>query len=153
MKQIQRAKPEDAGILLELQKEAYAAEARLYDDWTIAPLTETVEHLRDAIASAVVLTFAEDGVILGSVRGEAVADACRVGRLFVRPNRQGEGIGSALLSAIEAEFGNASRFELFTGSRSAGNLRLYRRHGYVVTGETSPSPKLTLVFLEKARAR
>ena len=152
MRDILRASTDDAEHLLALQKAAYAAEARLYDDWTIAPLTETVEEVRAEIRRSTVLKCVEGNVIVGSVRGEATGDACRIGRLFVSPDRQGQGIGSALLCAIEAAFPDSVRFELFTGSRSEGNIRLYRRHGYVITGETSPSPKLTLVFLEKTAA-
>jgi GNAT superfamily N-acetyltransferase len=152
MPTIRRARADDAEALIELQRAAYAVEARLYDDWTIEPLTETPDDLRAAMQTAVVLVASDAGTLVGSVRGMLSDGTCRIGRLFVRPDRQGEGLGSALLAAIEAEFAGVRRFALFTGSRSEGNIRLYRRHGYVITGEIHPSPKLTLVTLEKSNA-
>lgn len=149
MPTIRHARADEAEALIELQRAAYAAEAQLYDDWAIEPLTETPADLRAAMSTSIVLAVSDAGVLIGSVRGTLTDGICRIGRLFVRPDRQGEGLGSALLAAIEAEFAGAPRFTLFTGSRSEGNIRLYRRHGYVITGEIRPSPKLTLVTLEK----
>ena len=74
---------------------------------------------------------------------------CRIGRLIVHPKRQRQGLGAALLQAIEASFPQAERFALFTGSRSEGNLRLYQRGGYAPVDSRAVTPGLTLVFLEK----
>ena len=41
-----------------------------------------------------------------------------IGRLIIEPERHGQGLGSALLHAIEAACPTAKRFELFTGSQS-----------------------------------
>lgn len=60
-------------------------------------------------------------------------------------------LGTRLLRAIERESGDLRRFELFTGHRSAGNIRLYERLGYVRCREEVLSPAVTLVFLEKSR--
>ena len=75
----------------------------------------------------------------------------------MHPKRQRQGLGSALLAAIEASFPHAARYALFTGAQSEGNLRLYRRLGYrqVETRQVETrqvSPGLTLVFLEKPGA-
>ena len=40
------AVPDDAEAILALQKLAYASEARRYDDWTIPPLVETLDSVR-----------------------------------------------------------------------------------------------------------
>ena len=42
---IVQASPDDAGEILALQKMAYQSEAKLNDDWTIPPLTETFLRL------------------------------------------------------------------------------------------------------------
>jgi ribosomal protein S18 acetylase RimI-like enzyme len=68
----------------------------------------------------------------------------------VHPNYQGRGIGTALMQAIEARFPSVSGFELFTGSQSEGNIRLYIRLGYAVTGARRVSDRITLVVLGKA---
>ena len=95
------------------------------------------------------LRATREGVLIGSVRAALAGEICAVGRLMVEPRLQGQGIGSALLNAIEAYLPTARTFELFTGSRSHGNLRLYQRRGYVETRREEVSPQLTLVFLRK----
>jgi ribosomal protein S18 acetylase RimI-like enzyme len=145
---------EDAGIadaaeILALQKLAYQSEAELYGDDAIPPLTQTLAGLETEFADARVLKATADGRIVGSVRGRVVDGVCHVGRLMVHPDLQGRGIGSRLLRRLEALFPAGSRFELFTGHRSAGNLRLYERLGYRETRRSAAHPGLTLVFLDK----
>ena len=72
-------------------------------------------------------------------------------RLIVHPESQGRGLGTRLMEHIEREFGHSRKFELFTGSRSAGNIRLYERLGYKRTREEMVSPAITLDFMEKSQ--
>jgi len=51
---------------------------------------------------------------------------------------------------IEGCFAGASTYELFTGSKSEANIRLYERHGYTITRTSALSPKVSTTFLEKA---
>ena len=53
---------------------------------------------------------------------------------------------------IEAVFAEAERFELFTGSKSSDNIRLYQRLGYRVCREENLSPNVRLVFMEKRKS-
>jgi hypothetical protein len=55
------------------------------------------------------------------------------------------------MHAIERESRDSHRLELFTGHRSARNIRLYERLGYVRSREQVVSPAITLVFMEKHR--
>jgi len=148
---IERASLDDAPAILELQKLAYQSEARLYDDWKLPPLTQTLVALREEFAASVTLKATEVGRLVGSVRAREANGVCQVGRLIVHPEQQGHGVGTMLLRHIEAEFPGASSFELFTGSRSEGNLRLYERLGYLRNREQVLSQSVTLVFLEKRR--
>ena len=89
--------------------------------------------------------------IVGSVRAKASAGICAIGRLVVAPDFQGRGIGSKLLQHIEASFAAAvSTYELFTGSKSEANIRLYQRHGYSVVRTQAFSPTISLTYLRKA---
>jgi len=150
---IERAREAAAPAILELQKRAYESEARLYGDWNLPPLTQTLESLRAEFAHSTVLAAFEGEALLGSVRAREVDGTCHIGRLIVEPTRQGHGIGTRLLREIESAFPTARRFELFTGSRNAANIRLYERQGYSRFREQSISPAVTLVFLEKQRER
>jgi ribosomal protein S18 acetylase RimI-like enzyme len=139
----------DAESILSLQKRAYESEARLYNDWSIPPLVQTLSSLVEELNAITVLKAVEGGVIVGSVRAKLDGATCSIGRLIVEPARQGHGIGTALLQAVESSFPNATQFELFTGSRSEGNIRLYRRHGYAVVRTEQLSEQVSLVFMHK----
>ena len=60
---------EDAEAILTLQRLAYQSEAAIYDDFTIPPLTETLEDLTARFHDRRFLKAVEDGQIVGSVRG------------------------------------------------------------------------------------
>ncbi|HEX5498284.1 MAG TPA: GNAT family N-acetyltransferase, partial [Thermomicrobiales bacterium] len=69
--------------------------------------------------------------------------------LVVDSDMRRRGIGSALMAAIERCFPAPVCFELFTGDRSAGNLRLYQRLGYVEHHRVAASDCVQLVYLRK----
>jgi ribosomal protein S18 acetylase RimI-like enzyme len=143
------AEIDDAPEILALQRLAYQAEAVLYDDFAIPPLTQTLDALRAEFSSHVILKAVVDGRLVGSVRGCQLEGTCRVGRLIVHPDHQGRGIGTALLRGIEKHFPSAVRFELFTGHRSERNIRLYERVGYRIVRHQIVNDRLTLIFLHK----
>lgn len=148
---IEPAQPNDAPDILALQRLAYQREAELYDDFAIAPLAETVADLERELVRSCVLKAVTDGTLVGSVRGHREGSVCHVARLMVHPDWQGQGIGAALMLAIEAEFPGVERFALFTGHRSEGNLRLYARLGYREVRQEPVHTGLSFVHMEKVR--
>ena len=146
---VERASVKDAAEILTLQKLAYQSEAAIYDDYTIPPLTQTLEEIRGDFEKQVFLKVSSGDRIVGSVRAHAREGTCFVGRLIVHPDSQNRGIGTTLLEEVETVFDDAERFELFTGSRSERNLYLYQKMGYEVFRRERLSDKVSLVFLEK----
>ena len=146
---IQPAQPQDAAEILALQKLAYQSEAAIYGDYSIPPLTQTLDQMRADLANQTCLKATMDGRIVGSVRAHLREDTCFVGRLIVHPGHQNRGIGTRLMDEIERAFPGAARFELFTGHRSERNLCLYHKLGYRPCKQERVSEALTLVFLEK----
>nr|WP_275586388.1 GNAT family N-acetyltransferase [Geodermatophilus normandii] len=142
------AAPGSAGEVLTLQRAAYVTEAQLYGDPGIPPLTETLEEVVAAVAAGSVLTATVGPRVVGAVRGELAGGVLSVGRLVVAPDRRGRGVGTALLAAVERTPG-ARRAVLFTGARSAGNLRLYHRAGYREERRERVSAGLELLHLAK----
>jgi len=140
----------DAEDILALQKMAYQSEAILYNDWSIPPLTQTIESLRDEFPNSVILKASVGERVIGSVRAKTSGDICSIGRLFVHPEFQGKGIGSRLLQSIERSCNSVTKFELFTGSKSENNICLYQRAGYRITRTQPLSPTVSITFLEKA---
>lgn len=140
---------DDAQDILDLQKLAYQSEAALYDDYSIPPLTQSLEQMQADMRQQIVFKALLDGRIVGSVRGCMQDGTCHVGRLIVHPDLQNRGIGQILLSRIEKYFALAHRFELFTGDRSERSLYLYTKCGYRVFRTERLTEKTTIVFLEK----
>jgi ribosomal protein S18 acetylase RimI-like enzyme len=147
----------DAPAILAIQRRAYASEAERYGDWSIPPLVERVDEVEGTIRETIVLVAESGGKVVGAVRGRIADGMCHVGRLIVEPSHHRRGIGTKLMAALEAAVDEAStaapveRFELFTGERSAGNIRLYERLGYRRLRTAVLTDSVTLVFLEKDR--
>ena len=55
MNQIERAGFADAADILELQRLAYQSEAAIYDDWSIPPLTQTIEGIEKEFTDSIFL--------------------------------------------------------------------------------------------------
>jgi ribosomal protein S18 acetylase RimI-like enzyme len=151
MERVVQACAGDAGEILELQQLAYRSEALIYDDWSIPPLTQTLAELHAEFSAHTFLKLSDSGRIVGSVKISAGQESCAIGRLMVHPDWQGRGLGRALMQAAEARFPAAQRFELFTGSKSLRNIRLYERLGYRIFRTTRLSAQVELVFMEKYR--
>ncbi|MFI1970949.1 GNAT family N-acetyltransferase [Streptomyces cinnamoneus] len=150
---ISAAAETDAEQILKLQYLCYQSEAELYGDYSIEPLTQSLDDLRAELGSGCVLVARLGEEVVGSVRGTVDDDGTAViTGLIVHPRMQRHGLGGRLLGALETRLAGewaARRFRLATGQRSEGNLRLYRKWGYEPTGTEEVTRKLTLVTLEK----
>ncbi|WP_159500639.1 GNAT family N-acetyltransferase [Microbacterium sp. 18062] len=143
--------PDDAGEVLTLQRAAFVQEAQVYGSADMPALTQTLE--------AVVAELAEnDGCVahigarmVGAVRARHDGALLLIGRIAIAPDVQGEGVGSALLAAVEQRGRGlgCTEAELFTGSLSEANLRLYEREGYAETQRVATGDGIDEVYLRK----
>ena len=145
---ISQATYDDLPEILALQYLAYQSEAALLQNFSIPPLTQSLESVQEEFSRGTILKATEGETILGSVRAYEQDGTVFIGKLIVHPSQQGKGIGSSLLLAVE-EACPATRYELFTSSKSERNLRLYKRLGYRRFAERQAAPGLTFVYLEK----
>jgi ribosomal protein S18 acetylase RimI-like enzyme len=143
--------PEDAGEALTLQRAAFVQEALIYNSVQMPPLTQTLEELRAELAENVGCVARDGGRMLGVVRARADGELLLIGRLAIAPDVQGRGIGSRLLDAVERRGREAGclEAELFTGSLSEANLRLYERAGYRESSRVEGDDGIQQVFLRK----
>ena len=146
---IRHANIADAEEILELQNLAYQSEAIIYNDWSIPPLTQTLEEIKDEFTENTFLKACESDTIIGSVKVSINNENYEIGRVIVHPDLQGKGIGTQLMLAVEAEFPMAKRFELFTGSKSVRNIYFYEKLGYKIFTRKQLSELVELVFMEK----
>lgn len=148
---IRPIEPGDAGEVLTLQRAAFVQEALIYGSPDMPPLTQTLEEVRSELEDNLGVVALDGTRMVGALRARVDGDLLLVGRIAIAPDRAGEGIGTALLEAVErrgAETG-ANEAELFTGSLSAANLRLYERLGYTETQRVPGEDGTAQVFLRK----
>jgi len=151
---------EHAGEVLTLQRAAYVTEAQAHRDVDLPPLWQSLSELTAELSDPEVLAAGwrdEDGRLVAAVRvrvrrsAPTVAD---IGRLTVVPDRQGQRLGSSLLTAVERQLpASVTELRLFTGERSEGNLRLYELLGYRETHREATPAGYSLVHVTKYRDR
>lgn len=149
--QLRGIRPDDAGEVLTLQRAAFVQEALIYDTPQMAALTQDLDALRAELID-------NDGVValigprmVGALRARRDGELLLIGRIAVAPDVQGEGVGSALLAAVEdrGRQAGATEAELFTGSLSVANIALYEREGYVESERVTGDDGIEEVYLRK----
>ncbi|MGW0517315.1 GNAT family N-acetyltransferase [Crossiella sp. NPDC003009] len=143
-----------AGELLTLQYAAFVPEAQRYREPFIPPLTDTLPHLQALITNPCTPTLgAWSGPrLIGAIRGLVTGDRMEIARLAVAPDRQGEGVGTSLLTTLEQATPPTVRtLWLATGTASTETISLYERHGYTRVAERPDTAGIPLTILEKPR--
>jgi ribosomal protein S18 acetylase RimI-like enzyme len=150
---ISAAAVQDAEQIFRLQYLCFQSEAALYGNYRIDPLVQSLDSVRGEVVSDCVFVARLGDEVVGSVRGHVTEDgSAAIGKLCVHPRLQGHGIGARLLRAAESALADergATSFRLFTGHRSEGNLRLYRRVGYQTVGTSQGADGVPMIVLEK----
>jgi len=143
--------PGDAGEVLTLQRAAFVQEALIYDTVRLPPLTQTLDELGAELVENLGCVAHERGRMIGAARARVDGGLLLIGRIAIAPDAQGRGIGTRLLDAVEERGRQAGcrEAELFTGSLSEANLRLYRRTGYRESGRVEGDDGIEQVFLRK----
>ena len=149
--QLRPIRETDAGEVLTLQRAAFVQEARIYGSVDMPPLTQTLAEVQAELADNLGRVALDGTRMVGAVRARRDGDLLLIGRLVIAPDRQGEGIGSRLLAAVEkaGRDAGASTAEVFTGSLSEANLRLYEREGYRESDRVPDGDGTAQVFLRK----
>jgi GNAT superfamily N-acetyltransferase len=128
---IRRAGPEDADAVAATFTASFAGLL------TFLPRLHTPEEDRSFFARAVVereVWIAEDE---GAVLGLAAIHGDELGHLYVHPDRQGSGVGAALLEHVKRR--RPAGFTLWVFQQNVGARRFYERHGLRLVHETDGS--------------
>ncbi|WP_424936026.1 MULTISPECIES: DUF6098 family protein [Bacteria] len=145
---LSRLSSADAAEVLTLQRAAFVSEALIYGTADMPPLTQTLGELRAELMDTTGWAAREGARLVGALRARRADDLLLIGRISIAPDKQGEGIGRLLLETAERASG-ARVAELFTGSLSEANIRLYERCGYRVTERVDQGDGTAQVFLRK----
>lgn len=139
---------EDAGEVLTVQRAAFVSEAAIYGSVDMPPLTQTLTELEAELRSESGLTARIGGRLVGAIRFVEKDGVLLIGRIAIAPDMQGEGVGRMLLESAE-NASTAHVAELFTGSLSEANIRLYESCGYVEHERVPDGDGTAQVFLRK----
>jgi len=152
---IKKANLKDLEEILDLQKLAYISEAELYDDFSIEPLKQNIDEIRNEFEKGIILkALSDDLVIIGSVRAYKEENIVFIQKLIVHPYFQNKGVGKNLLESIENYFIDSDsniEFKLFTGYKSSKNIYLYKKLGYKEFKLEKISDNLKFVHLKKKK--
>ncbi len=145
---LSRIAASDAGEVLTVQRAAFVSEAQIYGSADMPALVQTLAELEAELRAADGWVARIDGRLVGAIRTREENGLLLIGRIAIAPDQQGSGIGQALLEAAESH-SHADEAELFTGSLSEANIRLYERCGYAETERVDQEDGIQEIFFRK----
>lgn len=145
---IERATDEDLPVILKIQKLAFETMEHHYGA-SISALTQTLEKIQEEYRSKYFLKAVVDNQVVGAIRARLEAHTCLIGKFCVHPKYQNHGIGTQLLTELEAKFSTVKRFRVCTGHLEDETIRFYQKLGYIQYKTEKKSDRLTFVCFEK----
>lgn len=144
---IRRAGAADAAAIDALTQAAYAKWVPIIGR---KPMPMTADYAR-AVTEHQIDVIDLDGRLAALAELAIEPDHLLIVNLAVAPDRQGQGLGSALLrhaDEVAAELG-LPELRLYTNRLMAQNIALYRRHGYRLDRVDERSPHWSVVYMSK----
>ena len=143
----------DAQHLHAMQITAFLPLYEKYRDEETSPVTAGIEKVREKLSEADsdTLLIEGDGCDVGAIRiKKSEGSRCRISAFFILPEFQNRGIAQQVIAQIEADYPDASVWELDTILQETRNCYLYEKVGYRRTGESRIiNERMTLVGYEK----
>lgn len=147
--QIEIASIKDASEILAIQKAAFLGQSRIYNNFQLPPLTQNLESIENEFIRKTFLKVTLNRQIIASARFQVIDGHVTIDRIVVKPESQNQGIGTTLLKEIESRIPSAVDFQLFTGSKSHGNIHLYEKMGYKITGTETTDQGIEIFHMMK----
>ena len=141
---------QDLDQILQLQKRAFHGQALIYNDFSLPPLTQTIDDLKKEFRDKTIYKVEQDGKIIASIRCFRKNNILYIEKLIVDPDCQNKGIGTSIMREVEAKYSHiVNRFALFTGDKSVRNIHLYTKLGYRELRQEPTSRGFKLIYMEK----
>ena len=122
-------------------------ERAVRDGYAPARLREQIAECADAAPARVFLVAEGDAGVVGFLHlGPGEQGGSELHRLYVDPDRFGEGIGGALLDALHARLGERAAYTLRVHPRNSRAREFYRRRGLVETGRAGGDCDIRMRF-------
>jgi N-acetylglutamate synthase-like GNAT family acetyltransferase len=115
---IREARPDEIEALIPLLRQAEESERALR--WSLANLSDAVYRADD------------DDQLIGAATMQWRADPCELVELAVAPERQGQGVGRAIVAWLLAEARRRGKRQMLVGTAnsSIGNIAFYQKCGF-----------------------
>jgi GNAT superfamily N-acetyltransferase len=115
---IREAHPDEIEALIPLLRQAEESERALR--WSLANLSDAVYRADD------------DDQLIGAATMQWHADPCELVELAVAPERQGQGVGRAIVAWLLAEARRRGKRQMLVGTAnsSIGNIAFYQKCGF-----------------------
>ena len=147
---IEAATEQDLDQILLLQKKAFYGQALIYHDFSLPPLTQTIDDLKKEFRQKAIYKVEQDDKIIASIRCYIEDNVLCIEKLIVDPDSQSKGIGTSIMLEIEDKYSHVvNRYALFTGDKSARNIHLYKKLGYKEIRQEPTGRDFKLIYMEK----
>lgn len=147
---IEAATEQDLDQILQLQKRAFHGQALIYNDFSLPPLTQTIDDLKKEFRQKAIYKVEQNGRIIASIRCYIKDNILYIEKLIVDPDFQNRGIGTDIMREVETRYSHmVNRYTLFTGDKSARNIHLYRKLGYKEIRQEPTNRDFKLIYMEK----
>jgi len=148
-----KASIEDAGELLELQKEIFMPLYEKYHDHETSPVTQTMERFLTRFERGEYYKITYEGQLAGSVSVyQKTPGLMRLHIINIRDAYQNKGIAQEVMTRLELMYPEAEAWELGTILSEERNCYLYEKMGYEQHGDLQViNDKMTLVSYRKEK--
>ena len=149
---LKRAQLSDAEAMHSMQVRAFTPLYEKYRDTAISPACETIDRVREKIATGRYYFILLGDIAVGGIRVTLPAAPNRrkgISPLFILAEYQNRGFAQQAVAAVEALHGETN-WRLDTILEEPGNCHLYEKLGYHRVGEPARvRPNMTIVDYEK----
>jgi GNAT superfamily N-acetyltransferase len=148
---IRLADKNDAEAICAILRAAFAEFKTLYTPSAFSATTPTADHVTERFAEGPIWIAKIADAIVGTVSAMPKGTELYIRSMAVLPSARGSGIGTRLLSVVEA-FAAAHRYRrllLNTTPFLLAAAQLYERHGFRYTGEQPDLFGTKLLTMEK----
>ena len=149
---LKRAQLSDAEAMHRIQVAAFLPIYNKYRDTAISPACETVQRVREKIASSRYYFIMDGDTAVGGIRVVDHRDGVRpkvISPLFILTEHQNKGYARRAIHEVERLHGE-HHWRLDTILEEPGNCHLYEKLGYHRIGAPQPvRPNMTIIDYEK----
>ena len=140
----------DASILKNMQEKAFSQLLEKYKDYDTSPVCESLERISEKISTFDFYYIKSGQTIVGAIRIVNKGCSCRLSPVFIMPMYRGRGYASQAMKTAEELYPDIHVWELDTIMQEEYLVKLYKKSGYVLTGESYDiKPGMTIVYMKK----